>query len=254
MAGLLFLLEQFFCRRYLELRVVPYARRVTSAEGDAGTFSAPRPACRHRRRRRRVPHSDAAESGAPQREEKKLLFSGQQQLPAPPAAGGIESDHPPARAAPSHTVGFEGDDASAGANGNRPTEATPWPGRDFRLNKVLPGSVYLWACGERSDGDGTSPVSRPEHWAAWVVLIVSACGVFSLSGCCCCFCCSCVDSSLRVGFCVYVACVFNGRHAVGRATCPLLQDRPFPRTCTPSVGTNTAVEGNFVNSLRSFQR
>ena len=177
-AGLLFLLEQFFCRRYLELRVVPYARRVTSAEGDAGTFSAPRPACRHRRRRRRVPHSDAAESGAPQREEKKLLFSGQQQLPAPPAAGGIESDHPPARAAPSHTVGFEGDDASAGANGNRPTEATPWPGRDFRLNKVLPGSVYLWACGERSDGDGTSPVSRPEHWAAWVVLVVSARGDF----------------------------------------------------------------------------
>ena len=51
-----------------------------------------------------------------------------------------------------------------------------WPGSDFELKTVLPGSVYLWACGERDDGDQKGPpeISRPEVCAAWVVLIVSA--------------------------------------------------------------------------------
>eukprot|EP00752_Nemacystus_decipiens_P003893 g3575.t1 len=118
--------------------------------------------------RQRVHGSDTTESAVPQREK---LLTGQRS--APPA-GGNELDHPPDRAAPGHTVDVQ-HDASQGANGNTPTvalrESTPWPGRDFRLKKVLPGSVYLWACDERGDGDGTSPVSRPERWAAWVVLL-----------------------------------------------------------------------------------
>lgn len=32
-----------------------------------------------------------------------------------------------------------------------------WPGPGFDLNKVLPGSVYLWACGEHDDGDEHAP-------------------------------------------------------------------------------------------------
>lgn len=49
-----------------------------------------------------------------------------------------------------------------------------WPGADFRLSQILPGSVYLWACGERHDGEGVSDVSLPERCSAWVVLIVGA--------------------------------------------------------------------------------
>lgn len=84
--------------------------------------------------------------------------------------------------APSHTVGVE--HGALQANTRPPALAstrppalasTPWPGPDFKLKQILPGSVYLWACGERGEGDGESPaVSRPEFWAAWVVLIVSA--------------------------------------------------------------------------------
>lgn len=77
----------------------------------------------------------------------------------------------PARAATSHPVGRE----------HRPleTSSTPralasvrWPGSSFKVEEVLPGSVYLWACGERDPGDSASPVSRPEIVAAWVVLMV----------------------------------------------------------------------------------
>lgn len=65
---------------------------------------------------------------------------------------------------------------AADAN-NRPQAAPacpPWPGENFKVASILPGSVYLWACGERDEGDGTSPVSTAEACAAWVVLMVSA--------------------------------------------------------------------------------
>lgn len=42
-----------------------------------------------------------------------------------------------------------------------------------RISRCLPGSVYLWACGERGKNeDDTSPPSRSEAVAAWVVLMV----------------------------------------------------------------------------------
>lgn len=47
-----------------------------------------------------------------------------------------------------------------------------WPGRDFKLANFLPGSVYLWACGERGEEEDSTPVSVAEVVAAWVVLLV----------------------------------------------------------------------------------
>ena len=47
-----------------------------------------------------------------------------------------------------------------------------WPGSSFKLDLYLADSVYLWACGERREGD-ESPVSRSEALAAWFVLFVS---------------------------------------------------------------------------------
>lgn len=52
----------------------------------------------------------------------------------------------------------------------------PWPGPDFKLQQVLEGSVYLWACGEQGNEGGakvTPCVCRCESAAAWVVLLVS---------------------------------------------------------------------------------
>lgn len=80
--------------------------------------------------------------------------------------------------APSHSLGDEHDTFE---QCDRPPAASariPWPGPDFELKSILPGSVYLWACSER-EGDYASPVSppefcAPEFWPAWVVLIVSA--------------------------------------------------------------------------------
>lgn len=70
---------------------------------------------------------------------------------------------------PSHTV----DTAASEANNTPPVPtSTPWPGENFKVAQLLPGSVYLWACGERDERDGESPVSDPEFCAAWVVLIV----------------------------------------------------------------------------------
>ncbi|CAM9582635.1 unnamed protein product [Ectocarpus sp. 4 AP-2014] len=89
-----------------------------------------------------------------------------QRLPPPRSASF------PARA-PVHTVD-RGHDASEANNRPGALTATPWPGKDFRLKQVLPGSVYLWACGERGEGDGPCSVSRPEAVAAWVVLISQA--------------------------------------------------------------------------------
>ena len=74
---------------------------------------------------------------------------------------------------PSHTAGTK--HAASKTNITLGTGASlPWPGPDFRLNQILRGSVYLWACGERGEGDGESKVSRSECCAGWVVLIVSA--------------------------------------------------------------------------------
>lgn len=67
-----------------------------------------------------------------------------------------------------------GTDASEANNAPRAMDNSRWPGLDFKLKAVLPGSVYLWGCGERDEGDGASPVSRPEVFAAWVVLLVSS--------------------------------------------------------------------------------
>ncbi|CAM9764131.1 unnamed protein product [Ectocarpus fasciculatus] len=100
-----------------------------------------------------------------------------QRLPRPRSASF------PARA-PVHTVG-RGHDASEANNRPGALTATAWPGKDFRLEQVLPGSVYLWACGERGEGDGPSPVSRPEAVAAWVVLISQAvcyAGLWAITG------------------------------------------------------------------------
>lgn len=45
-----------------------------------------------------------------------------------------------------------------------------WPGSHFKLHNFLPGSVYLWACGEHGE---EGQASRPDVAAAWVVVIVS---------------------------------------------------------------------------------
>lgn len=78
----------------------------------------------------------------------------------------------PARA-PSSTISI-GHTLPGTHTGQSAVESTLWPGPDLKISKFLPGSVYLWACGERGEGDGTSPVSRSETCAAWVVLTVSA--------------------------------------------------------------------------------
>lgn len=67
------------------------------------------------------------------------------------------------------------EDGASGTNIPPGTRASiPWPGLDIRLNQILPGSVYLWACGERGDDDGVCSVSQSECCAGWVVLMVSA--------------------------------------------------------------------------------
>ncbi|CAM9740034.1 unnamed protein product [Pylaiella littoralis] len=78
----------------------------------------------------------------------------------------------PARA-PSNTVS-DANVAPGTSTTSSAVASTPWPGPDFKVSQVLPGSVYLWACNERGEGGGTSPVSRAEACAAWVVLTVSA--------------------------------------------------------------------------------
>lgn len=52
-------------------------------------------------------------------------------------------------------------------------DQAPWPGSEFEVAKVLPDSVYLWACGEGGDQvPREKPVSTAGCLAAWVVLIV----------------------------------------------------------------------------------
>lgn len=99
--------------------------------------------------------------------------------PATVPAFAFAPAHAFAPAAPATTVG-----ASAPSSAPAPSpseEAAPysrqaseiaWPGRDFKVAHFLPGSVYLWACGERGDGEEATPVSRAEVGAAWVVLSV----------------------------------------------------------------------------------
>lgn len=42
-----------------------------------------------------------------------------------------------------------------------------------RISRLLPGSVYLWACGERGrDEEDTSLPLRSEAAAAWIILLV----------------------------------------------------------------------------------
>lgn len=62
-----------------------------------------------------------------------------------------------------------------GVQGVDESDLQLWPGSDLKLEKYLPGSVYLWACGEhgKEGGETTSCVSRSEAAAAWVVLVVS---------------------------------------------------------------------------------
>ena len=56
--------------------------------------------------------------------------------------------------------------------GEESGEDKSWPGRDFELREYLPGSVYLWACGERDDGEDQAP-SASDAVVAWAVLLVS---------------------------------------------------------------------------------
>ena len=89
--------------------------------------------------------------------------------------GGSEANGSPT-ATPAHSM-VPLDPATSGseqpASSSADSQQT-WPGPDFELKQVLPGSVYLWACGERDEEDEN--VSRPEFYAAWVVLIVSDAG------------------------------------------------------------------------------
>ena len=55
--------------------------------------------------------------------------------------------------------------------GEESGEDKSWPGRDFELREYLPGSVYLWACGERDDEDQAPSAS--DAVVAWAVLLVS---------------------------------------------------------------------------------
>lgn len=74
--------------------------------------------------------------------------------------------------APSVLVG----EAEEGVPEDGAGDERSWPGSDFKLEQVLEGSVYLWACGEHgSEGAGgtASCVPRCEAAAAWVVLVVS---------------------------------------------------------------------------------
>ena len=56
--------------------------------------------------------------------------------------------------------------------GQESGEDSSWPGRDFELREYLPGSVYLWACGERDYGEDQAP-SASDAVVAWAVLLVS---------------------------------------------------------------------------------
>lgn len=49
---------------------------------------------------------------------------------------------------------------------------TPWPGPDFKVGNFLPGSVYLWACGEPFQGGNMSRVSSCQAASAWIILMV----------------------------------------------------------------------------------
>ena len=93
------------------------------------------------------------------------------------ASGSVRQERTPLpRIAPIHTVDGEQEDAHEAAHNTpqAPEANSPpsWPGPDFKIGRVLPGSVYLWACGERDEGDSPAPVSGPECAAAWVVLMV----------------------------------------------------------------------------------
>eukprot|EP00904_Undaria_pinnatifida_P000663 jgi/Undpi1/10598/HiC_scaffold_29.g13048.m1 len=50
-----------------------------------------------------------------------------------------------------------------------------WPGHDFELKEYLPGSVYLWACGEKGLGQDQAP-SASDAVVAWAVLLVQIAG------------------------------------------------------------------------------
>ena len=56
--------------------------------------------------------------------------------------------------------------------GEESGEDTSWPGRDFALKEYLPGSVYLWAGGERDDEEDQAP-SASDAVVGWAVLLVS---------------------------------------------------------------------------------
>jgi len=56
--------------------------------------------------------------------------------------------------------------------GEESGEDTSWPGRDFELKEYLPGSVYLWAGGERDDEEDQAP-SASDAVVGWAVLLVS---------------------------------------------------------------------------------
>lgn len=55
-----------------------------------------------------------------------------------------------------------------------------WPGSNFKVAAFLPNSVYLWACGERSPGEtsspddlsGDTPPLLSGSVAAWAILMV----------------------------------------------------------------------------------
>ena len=127
------------------------------------------------------PSADADGSSAPDLDslERGRLLETQRSAPARyfgiASGPALHGRAPSARMAPIGTVnGEDAEDREADTTpqATESTSSPSWPGPDFKIGRVLPGSVYLWACGERDGGDSPTPVSRPESAAAWVVLMV----------------------------------------------------------------------------------
>eukprot|EP00752_Nemacystus_decipiens_P011483 g10195.t1 len=69
--------------------------------------------------------------------------------------------------APSSTV------HDAGQSPRQHAGEASWPGRDVKVADYLPGSVYLWACGEPGEEGGPTP-EVTDAVAAWIVLLTQA--------------------------------------------------------------------------------
>lgn len=97
-------------------------------------------------------------------------------------AGKTQQAPPPALDLEDNPLGADNADNRQASVAIATGATTPWPGADFTLDLFLADSVYLWACGERSEGEGNAAVSRSEALAGWFVLFVSLCCGVSFGG------------------------------------------------------------------------